>query len=130
MAKITFEYSPQNSALLASYTAGGQGPWDGSQEESDQLSKIAKKVAKCATCGKELMTIGGKLKHHDGRYTYGPDTGAHDGNTEANENHSPVEAPRKTAKTVVVKKNQTTAEGLLKPAVERNQNLNSNQFDK
>jgi hypothetical protein len=128
MAKVTFEHSPQNSALLANHHE--EGPWDGSQEESDQLSKLAKKVSKCATCGKELMTIGGKLKHHDGRYSYGQSEGAHDGNTEANEDHSPVEAPRKTAKTVKVSKSQVTPEGLLKPSVDRNINLNANQFGK
>jgi hypothetical protein len=130
MAKTTFEKSPQNNALSKLYKAYPEGPWDGSPEEADHMSKLAKKVSTCATCGDELMTIGGKLKHHDGRYSYGQDTGIHDGNTEANESHSPVEAPRKTAKTVKVSKSQVTPEGLLKPSVDRNINLNANQFGK
>ena len=131
MAKVTFENSPQNSALRKLYSSYPEGPWDGSPEEAEHMSKLAGKVSTCATCNDELMTVGGKLRHHDGRYSsYGQSEGSHDGNTESEETHRPVEAPRKTTKTVVVKKNQTTSEGILKPAVERNQNLNANQFDK
>jgi hypothetical protein len=130
VAKTTFEKSPQNNALSKLYKAYPEGPWDGSPEEADRMSKLASKVSTCAVCHDEVMTVGGKLAHHDGRYSYGQSEGAHDGNTEVEETHRPVLASSAGSKTVKVSKSQVTPEGLLKPSVDRNQNLNANQFDK
>lgn len=60
-----------NKALQTVYGhAAKTGLYD-TDETPANVVKAQGQIGECTTCGGELMTVGGKLLHHDGRFSSG-----------------------------------------------------------
>lgn len=60
-----------NKALQTVYGHAAKTELFDLEDTPAEVTEAEKQIGICGTCGDELMTVGGKLMHHDGRFSVG-----------------------------------------------------------